>query len=185
MDLDPSWKTSLIDDQTERPITSQSSNVCFCHCYCSVTKPCLLWTLWPAVCLSLLSFTISWSLLKFMSIESVMPSNCLILCCILLLLPSLFPSIRLFTRSGQSIGASASASVLLVNIQGWFPLWWLVWSPCSPKFSQEPSPAPFKSISTLVLCLLYTTILTSIHDYWKNPRFDYTDLLQQSDVCDF
>ena len=63
---------------------------------------------------------ISWSLLKFMSIESVMPSNHLILCCPLLLLPSIFPSIRVFffpmsqffTSGGQSIGVSASASVL-------------------------------------------------------------------------
>ena len=74
-----------------------------------------------------LSFTISWSLLKFMSIESVMPSDHLILCHPLLL-PSIFPSIRVFSVSqlfpsgGQSIGASASASVLPVNIQGWFPL---------------------------------------------------------------
>ena len=57
-----------------------------------------------------------------------MPSNHLILCCPLLLLPSIFPSIRvfsmsqLFTSGGQYIGASASASVLPMNIQGWFPL---------------------------------------------------------------
>ena len=62
-----------------------------------------------------------------MSIESVMPSNHLILCCPLLFLPSIFPSIRvfsvsqLFTTGGQSIGALASASVLPMNIQGWFP----------------------------------------------------------------
>ena len=73
-------------------------------------------------------FTISWSLLKFMSIESVMPSNHLILCHPLLLLPSIFPSIRSFPMSqffasgGQSIGVSASASVLPMNIQGWLPL---------------------------------------------------------------
>ena len=105
VDLGPSWKTPLIGDQTERPITSQNSNVCFCRSYCSVTKPCLLWTPWTAACLSLVSFIISWSLLKFMSTESVMPSNCLILCCTLLLLPSILPSIRLFTSGGQSIGA--------------------------------------------------------------------------------
>ena len=80
-----------------------------------------------------LSFTISWSLLSFMSIESVMLSNHLILCCSLLLLPSILPSIRvfpmsrLFTSGGQSIGASALASVLPVNIQGWFPLGWTGW----------------------------------------------------------
>ena len=69
-----------------------------------------------------------WSLLKFMSIESVMPSNHLIPCCPLLLLPSIFPSIRVFAvsqffaSSGQSIGASASVSVFPMNIQDWFPL---------------------------------------------------------------
>ena len=76
-----------------------------------------------------LSFTVSLSLLKLMPIESVMPSNHLILCRPLLLLPSIFPSVRVsfpmsrfFKSSGWSIGASASASVLPVNIQGWFPL---------------------------------------------------------------
>ena len=81
-----------------------------------------------AACQASLSFTISQSLLKFMSIESVMPSKHLILCCPLLLLPSVFPSIRvfpndlLFASGGQSIGASVSVSVLPVNIQNWFPL---------------------------------------------------------------
>ena len=80
-----------------------------------------------------LSITNSWSLLKLMSIESVMPSNHLILCCPLLFLPSIFPSIRVFPVSqffasgGQSIGVSALASVLPVNIQDWFPLGWTGW----------------------------------------------------------
>ena len=75
-----------------------------------------------------LSFTLPPSLLKPMSIELVMPSNHLILCHPLLLLPSIFPSIRVFSNElalrirGQSIEASASASVLPMNIQGWFPL---------------------------------------------------------------
>ena len=73
-----------------------------------------------------LSFTISQSLLERMSTESVMLSNHLILCCSLLLLPSIFPSIRvypmnqLFASGGQSAGASAS--LLPTNIQDWFPL---------------------------------------------------------------
>ena len=77
-----------------------------------------------------LFFTISLSLLKFMSTELVMPSSHLVLCRPLLLLPSVFPSIRVFSMSqlfpsgGQSIGASTSASVLPMNIQGWFPLGW-------------------------------------------------------------
>ena len=74
-------------------------------------------------------FTTSRSLLKLMSIESVMSFNHLILCHPLLLLPLIFPSIRVFSSGqivfssgGQSIGASASASVLSINIQGWSPL---------------------------------------------------------------
>ena len=75
------------------------------------------------------SFAVFWGLLKLMSTESVMPSNRLILCHPLLLLPSIFPSVRVFFRmsqlfasGGQSMGVSASASVLPVNLQGWFPL---------------------------------------------------------------
>ena len=95
-----------------------------------------------------LSITHSHSLLKLTSIESVMPSNHLILCRPLLLPPSIFPSIRSFQMSqffasgGQSIEASASASVLPMNIQDWFPLGWTIWSPCSPRDSQESSPTP-------------------------------------------
>ena len=75
-----------------------------------------------------LSFSISRSLLKLMSIESMMPSNHLILCCPFSSCPQPFPASGsfpmscLFASSGQSIGASASASVLPKNIQGWFPL---------------------------------------------------------------
>ena len=70
------------------------------------------------------------SLLKFMSIELVMPSIHLILCYPLLLSPSIFPSIRVLSNESvlcQSIGASASASVLPMNIQDWFPLGWTGW----------------------------------------------------------
>ena len=94
---------------------------------CSVTKSCP--TLWDPMDCSMpgfLSFTISWSLLRLMLIESVMPSSHLILCHPLLLLPSFFPALgsfpmsQPFTSGGQSIGASAS--VLPMNIQGWFHL---------------------------------------------------------------
>ena len=84
---------------------------------------------WAAECQASLPFTNSQSLLKLMPIESVMPSNHFILCHPLLLLPSIFPSMRVFPMSqvfasgGQSSGASASGSVLLMNIQCWFPLW--------------------------------------------------------------
>ena len=122
-------------------------------CCCSVAKPCpiffffnffsleLLWlklliifvcviifSVWTAAHQAPLSFSISWSFLKFMSIESVMQSNHLILYHALQLLPSIFPSIGVFPRSqlfpsgGQSIGALASPSVLPMNIQGRFHL---------------------------------------------------------------
>ena len=85
---------------------------------------------WTRACQASLSFIISWSLLKFISTDLVMPSNHLNLCHLLLFLPSIFPSIRvfpmnwLFTSGGQSIGASVSAAVLPMNIQGWFALGW-------------------------------------------------------------
>ena len=128
-----------------------------------------------------LSITNSQSLLKFMSIESVMPSNHLILCRPLLLQPSIFPSIslfpmsQLFTSGGQSIGVSASALVLPMNIQDWFPLGWIGWNSLHSKGLSRVffSPTPqFKSINSLVLSFLYSPILKSIHDYWKNHSLD-------------
>ena len=83
-------------------------------------------TPWAAAGQAYLSFTISWSLCKLISFESMMPSNYLIL--YHPLLPSIFSSTRsfpvsqLFPSGAQSIGASTSASVFPVNIQGWFPL---------------------------------------------------------------
>ena len=77
-----------------------------------------------AACQAFLSFTISWILLTFMTIESVMLSNHLIHCCPLLFLSSIFLGLRVFPMSwlfvsgGQSTGASALASVLTMNIQG-------------------------------------------------------------------
>ena len=88
----------------------------------------LLVTPWTVTCQVSLSFTISWSLRKFMSIKSMMPSNHLILYRPLLLLPSIFPRIRVFLNESAppirwpSIGVSASASVLPMNIQDWVPL---------------------------------------------------------------
>ena len=63
---------------------------------------------------------------------------------------------------------------------------WLLWYPCSPKDSQEYSPTTqFKNINSLVLSLLYGPTLTFVHDYWRNHRFDYMDLCQQSDGSAF
>ena len=85
-------------------------------------------TPWTARSQARLSSTISQRLLKIMSIESVMPSNHLILCCPLLLLPSVFPSIRIFSNE-SALGIKwpkywsfSLVSVLPMNIQGWFPL---------------------------------------------------------------
>ena len=80
------------------------------------------------------SITSSQSLLKFMSIESMMPSNHLILCHpLLLLLSGYFPMNQLFTSGGQSTGVSASAPVLPMNIQDWFPLGWTGLISLQPK----------------------------------------------------
>ena len=80
------------------------------------------------------------------------------------------PMSQLFTWGGQSIGVSASASVLPMNTQDWSPL---VGSPCCPRDSQESSPTPqFKSINSLVLSFLHSPTLTSIHDHWKNHSLD-------------
>ena len=103
----------------------QTEISCACFFFCSVVSHVRLFvTPWTAPCQASLSFPISWCLLKLMSIESVMPSNHLVVCCPILLLPSISPIIRVFSDAsgGQSIGASASASVLPMNIQDLFPL---------------------------------------------------------------
>ena len=86
-------------------------------------------TPWTAPCQASLSITNSRSLFKLTSIESMMPSNHLILSHPLLLPPSVFPSIRVFSNESvcQSIEVSASASVLPTNIQDWFPLGLTSW----------------------------------------------------------
>ena len=115
-------------------------------------------TPWTAAHQASLALTISWSLLKFMSIASVIPSSHLILCRPLLLLPSIFLSIRpfpmsqLFPSGDQIIGALVSASVLPMSIHGWFPLRLTGLISCTPGDSQESSPAPqFRSTHSLAL----------------------------------
>ena len=116
----------------------------------------------------------SWSLLKLTSTKSVMPSNHLILCIPFSSCPQSspasgsFPVSQLFPSGGQSIEASASASVLPMNIQDWCPLG-LTGLISSPRDSQESSPEPqFKRINSSALTLLCGPTLTSVHDYWKN-----------------
>ena len=85
----------------------------------------------------------------------------------------LFKWVTFFASGGQSIGVSASALVLPMNIQDWFPLGWADWISLQSKDSQESSPTPqFKNINSLSLSFLYSPTLTSIHDYWKNHNLD-------------
>ena len=135
-----------------------------------------LLTTWTAAHQASLSFSISGSSLRLTSIALVMPSNHLVLCCPLLLLPSISPSIRsfpmswLFAWGGQSIGVSTSSAIVPMTIQGWFPLGLIS---LQPKGSQESSPTlQFKSINFLAFSFLYSPTLTSIHDYWKNHSLD-------------
>ena len=84
-----------------------------------------------------------------------------------------FPMSHFFSSGGQSIVASVSASVLSMNIQKWFALWWTDWISLQPKrFSRIFSSTTIKSLSSLVLGLLYDPTLTSVQDYWKNQSFD-------------
>ena len=86
--------------------------------------------------------------------------------------PKLFQWGHLFTSGGQSIGASASASILPMNIQDWFPLGWTGWISLQSKgLSRFFSNYTVQSINSLVLSFLYSPTVTSIHDYWKNHSF--------------
>ena len=121
-------------------------------------------------------------LLKLMSIKSVMPSNHLIFCRLLLFPPSVFPSIRIFFSESVlcirwqkywsfSISPSNEYSGLISFRMDWLDL-------LAVQGTLESSPTPqFKSINSSVLSFLYGPTFTSIHDYWKNHSFDYMDLL--------
>ena len=127
-----------------------------------------------------LYITISRSSLRLMSIESVMPSSHLILCRPLLLLPPIPPRIRVFSnesalrvRYPKYWSFSFSISPFQRNPRVDLLQNGLVGSPCSPRDSQESSPTPqFKSINSLVLSLLHSPTLTSIHDRRKNHSLD-------------
>ena len=149
-------------------------------------------TSWTACSTPGFPVTISQNLLKLMSVESVMSSNHLILCHLLLLPPSIFPSMRVFSNEGTlhirwpkywsfsfSISPSSEYSALtsfridrsnLHAVQG----------------TLESSPTPqFKSINSSVPSLLYGSALLSVHDYWTSHRFDYMHLCRQSDASGF
>ena len=88
--------------------------------------------------------------------------------------PESFPMSQLFTWGGQSTGASALASFLPANTQGWSPLEWTGWISLQSKvLSRVSSPIPqFKSINSSALSFLHSPTLTSIHDHWKNHSLD-------------
>ena len=121
-------------------------------------------TPWTAACQASLSITSSRSLLKLLSIKSVMPSNYLILCP--LLLPSIFSSIRVFSNeSVLCISPSNEYSGLISFRIDWFDL--LAVQGLSRVFSN----ITVQKISFLALSFLYDPALTSIHEYWKNHQF--------------
>ena len=143
----------------------------------SLSRVRLFVTPWTAAHQASLSITSSWSLFKLMSIDSAMPSNPFNICC-LLLLPSIFPRIRVFSNESIlhirwpkygsfsfSISPSNEYSGLISFLDR------LIGSPCSPRDSQGSSPTPqFKSINSSAL--IYSPTLTSIHDHWENHSLD-------------
>ena len=133
-------------------------------------------TPWTAARQVSLSITNSQSLPRVVSIELVMPSNHLISCHHLLLLPSIFPRIRIFSKESVlhirwpkywsfnfSIIPSKEYSGLISFRMAWFDL-------LAVKGTQESSPTPqFKSINSSALSFLHSPTLTSIHDHWEKP----------------
>ena len=146
-----SWLTGDDQQENSKPafhLGNISSILCI---YCSdlkiyqfsslqkLSRVRLFATPWIAACQASLSITKSQSSLRLTSIESVMPSSHLILCSPLLLLPTIPPSIRVFSiestlhMSGQSTGVSALASFLPKKSQGWSPSEWTGWISLQPK----------------------------------------------------
>ena len=155
---------------------------CFHLSSVSVQSFSLVWlfvTPWTTACQASLSITNCWSLLKPMSIESVMPFNHLILCRPLLLLPSIFPSIRVFSNEANlcirwpkywsfsfNISPSNEQPRPISFRMDWLDLLVL-------RGTQDPSPTPqSKSTNYSALSFLYIPTLTSIHDCWKNHSLD-------------
>ena len=163
---------------------------------CSVAHSCpvLCDPPWTAAHRPFLSFTISWSLLKCMSIEPVMPSNHLILCHPLLLLPSIFPTTRVFSSESAlqlRWPKYCSFSLCISPVNGysglisfridWFNL------PAVEGTLKSLLQHQFEGTNFSVYSLFYCPGLTTIHDdYWKkNHSFDYMDLYRQSNVSAF
>ena len=133
-------------------------------------------TLWTPACQASLSFTISWSLLKLVSIELMMSSNHLNLCCPLLLLPSIFPGITVFSSElvlqirwpkywSFSISSFSKYSGLISFKIDWFDFL-AVQETLSYLLQHHSSKAP------ILPCFFYGPTLTLIHDYWKSHNFN-------------
>ena len=138
---------------------------------------------WTAAHQVSLSFAISWNLLKLMSIELMMPSNHLILCHPLLLLPSILPSIRVSSNVSAlcmrwpkdwSFSFNISPSNEHLGLIS-FRVDWLDLLEVQGALSLKASvPTPhLEGISSLVLSLLYGPVLTWVQDYWKNHKSCY------------
>ena len=145
----------------------------------SLSRVRLFATPWTAACQAFLSITNSWSPPKPMSVELVMPSNHLILCRPLFLLPSIFPSIKVFSNESAlhirwpkywsfsfNISPSNEHPGLISFRMDWLDL-------LAVQGTLKSSPTPqFKSINSSALSFLYSPTLTSIHDHWKNHSLD-------------
>ena len=163
-------------------------------CWCSVTQSYQLFaTPWTAACQDTMSITNSRSLLKLMSIESVMPSNHLILCCPLLLLPSIFPSIRVFSKElalqirwpkywsiSLSISPSNEYSGLISFRIDWFDLL-AIQGTLESLLQHHSSKASILWHSAFLMVQLSIPSLAT----GKTITLTYTDLYWQSNVFAF
>ena len=158
----------------------------------SLSRVWLFGTPWVTARQASLSITNSQSLLKLMPIESLIPSNHLIFCRPLLLLPPIPPSIRVFSNESVlcmrwpkywsfsfSISPSNEHPGLISFRMDWLDL-------LAVQGTLESSPTlQFKSFNFSVLSFLHSPTLTSIHDYWENHSLDQMDLCWQSNVSAF
>ena len=156
------------------------------YCCCSVAKSCP--TLWDAMDCSTPGFPVLLCLPEFAQTRVYLVSD--VIQSPHPVLPTSPPALSISQGLFQWVSSShqvakASASVLPMNIQGWFALGWLVWS-CGPRDSQESSSAPqWESNNSLALSLLYGPTFISVYNYWKIHSFDYRDLCRPSDVSTF
>ena len=151
----------------------------------SLSRVPLFETPWATARQASLSITSSWGSPKLMSTELVMPSNHLILCCLLLLLPSIFASIRVFSNESAicirwpkywsfsfNIMSPSNEHPGLIS----FRMDWLDLLAVQGTLKESSSTPQFKSINSLALSFLYSPTLTSIYDHWKNHSLDWTEL---------